>query len=195
MGYPYDGPTDLSGLRVLWHLPKIRRAILDTPPAIQLTLDYLLKRPDVDPARVELVGVSFGAFFTPVAAALDPRVTRLWLIHGAADPRRVLEQGLRTTVPYALPRALVAIAGNVVFAGPALAPERWVPRVAPRPVIMINASDDERLPPDAVETLYASARAPKERIWVAGQHLHPTRDDLIREIMDIVLSRAAEDTR
>ena len=60
---------------------------------------------------------------------------------------------------------------------------------------MINASDDERLPADAVETLHASAREPKEQIWVAGRHLHPAREELIRELMDIVLSRAAEGTR
>ena len=195
MGYPFDGPTDLSGVAVVWHLPAIRSAILDTPPAIHLALDYLLGRPEVDTTRVELVGVSFGAFFAPVATALDPRVTRLWLIHGAGDPRAVVRHGLRGTVPPALPRAIVASVANIVFAGPRLAPELWLPRVAPRPVVMINASEDERLPPEAVRALHASAREPMEQIWVAGQHLHPTRESLIRELMDIVLSRAADEAR
>jgi len=193
MGYPYDGPVDLSGLSVLRHLPEIRRAILDTPPAIQLVLDYLLERPEIDPARVELVGVSFGAFFAPAGAALDPRVTRLWLIHGAARPRAVLEHGLARYVRWCVPRKVIAAAANVAFAGPQLAPERWLPRVSPRPVVMISAADDESLPQDAVEALHASAREPKEQIRLPGRHVHPAREDVIRQLMDVVLERAAED--
>jgi len=193
MGYPYEGPLDVSGLAVLRHLAEIRRAILDTPPAVALTLDYLLARPDVDPARVELVGVSLGAFFAPAAAGLDPRVRRLWLVHGAARPREVLEHGLRRYIAWSPPRALVATAANLVFAGPQLAPGRWLPRVSPRPVIMISASDDESLPPDAVRALYANAREPKEQIWLPGRHVHPAREDVIRQLMDVVLERAGED--
>lgn len=192
MDYPYDGPLDVRGPAVLGRLPDIRRAILDTPPAIALALDYLLAAPEVDPERVELVGVSLGAFFAPVAAALDPRITRLWLVHGAARPREVLEHGLRRYVEWALPREIVAVAANVVFAGPQLAPERWLPRVSPRPVIMIGAAGDRSLPRDAVEALYASAREPKDRIRLPGRHVHPEREDVIRRIMDAVFERAAE---
>ena len=191
LGYPYEGPVDLAGLEILPHLPAIRSALLDTPPAIQLALDYLLRRPDVDPGRVELVGVSFGAFFAPAAAALDPRVTRLWLVHGAARPHDVLDHGLERWIPHDLPRAAVAAVANVVFAGPQLAPERWLPGVSPRPVVVISARDDESLPRAAVEALYESARPPKERIWLEGRHVHPQRPDIIRRIMDVVLERAA----
>ncbi len=195
MAYPYDGPLDMEGLAVLKHVPRIRRAFLDTPPAVQLALDHLLSRSDVDPTRVELVGVSFGAFFAPVAAALDRRITRLWLIHGAGRPYTLFEYGLRRFVPYRVPRALVAAVANVLAAGPRLAPELWVPQVAPRPVIMINAWDDERLPREAVEALYASAREPKEQIWLTGQHVQPNRQEVVRELVDIVLSRATEPPR
>ena len=193
VGYPYDGPMDVGGFTVLRHVPRIRRALADTPPAVQLALDYLLSRPDVDPSRVELVGVSLGAFLAPVAAALDPRVTRLWLLHGSARPYRVLERSLEPSIPYGAPRALIAAAANVAFYGPPLAPERWVPRLAPRPVIMINSRDDERLPAEGIEALYESAGAPKERIWVAGPHVHPDRRDLIDDLVDVMLSRAAQD--
>jgi dienelactone hydrolase len=195
IGYPYDGRMDVSGLEVVPQLPAIRRAILDTPPAVQLALDHLLARPDVDPRRVELVGVSLGAFVTPVAAVLEPRVTRLWLVHGAAQPRAVLEHGLRTHIDADLPRALVAAAANLVFAGPHLAPERWLADLHPRPVVIINASDEERLPPEAVASLYETAREPKELIWVSGAHLHPERPDLVEEIMDVVLSHASRGSR
>jgi hypothetical protein len=191
MGYPYAGPLDVRGLGIVPHLPEIRRAILDTPPALQVALDYLLSLPNVDPDRVELVGVSFGAFLAPVAAALDTRVTRLWLVHGAGNPRKVLEHGLRNSVPHTVPRVLLAAAAHVVFAGPRLAPERWLPAVAPRPVVIINTADDERLPREAVAALYASALEPREQIWLSGPHVHPNREDVVSELMGVVLSRAA----
>lgn len=192
MAYPYDGPVNIKGLAVLKYVPRIRRALLDTPPAVQLALDYLLSRSDVDPTRVELVGVSFGSFFAAVAAVLDQRVTRLWLIHGAGQPYTLFEHNLKRFVPHRAPRAVVAAVAYVLAAGPRLAPELWVPQVAPRPVIMINALDDERLPREAVEALYASAREPKEQIWLTGQHVQPNRQEVVRQLVDVVLSRAAE---
>ncbi len=142
--------------------------------------------------RVELVGVSFGAFFAPIAAALDQRVTRLWLIHGAGRPYTLFDYSLERYVPYSAPRALVAGVVNVLAGGPRLAPELWVPQVAPRPVIMINASDDERLPREPIYALHASALEPKEVIWLPGQHVQPNREEVVRQLMDVVLSHAAE---
>ena len=45
------------------------------------TVDYLLTRPDVDPARIGMYGVSRGAALGPQMLALEPRVTAaaLWL--------------------------------------------------------------------------------------------------------------------
>lgn len=192
VGYPFDGPVDIEGLAVLRYVPRIRRALLDTPSAVRLALDHLLSLPDIDPTRVELVGVSLGAFLAPVAAALDQRVTRLWLIHGSARPSDVLERGLEGAIPHAWPRATVAAVANVVFHGPALAPERWVPRVSPRPVIMINALEDERLPREAVQVLYESAHAPKEQIWLSGRHVGSDRPEAIERLVDVMLTRAAE---
>lgn len=38
------------------------------------SLDVLLQRPEVDPARVGMVGLSYGGYYTLVAAALDTRI-------------------------------------------------------------------------------------------------------------------------
>jgi len=193
VGYPYDGPLDVKGIAVARHVPRIRRALLDTPPGMQLALDYLLDRTGVDPQRVELVGVSFGAPFAAIAAALDQRVSRLWLVHGAGLPRTLIEHNLRASVPVAALRWPLAAIVNVVAAGPRLAPEVWLPRVAPRPVIMINAIDDERLPRRAVEALFASASQPKEQIWLPGQHVQSNRHDVVQSLVEVLLSRAMED--
>ena len=191
MAYPYDGDVRVKGLAVVPAVPRIRQALLDTPAAVFLAIDYLLTRPDVDPARVELVGASFGTPFATVAGALDPRVTRVWSVHGAGEPYTLMSHNLRKSVPWRPARALVAGLANILAAGPRLAPERWAPLVAPRDFIMINATEDERLPREAIMTLFDSARDPKELIWLPGLHVQSNRTEILQGLVRTVLQRAA----
>lgn len=41
---------------------------------ISRSLDVILKRPEVDPKRVAMVGLSYGGYYTLVTAALEPRI-------------------------------------------------------------------------------------------------------------------------
>jgi hypothetical protein len=192
--YPYRGRIDVKGLRVVPEVPAIRQALLDTPPAVMLALDYLRTRPDVDTTRVELLGASFGAPFATIAAALDERVTRLWILHGAANPHAIFDRGLERSVPYAPARSLVAGLATILSSAPRLDPARWVGRVSPREVIMVNALDDERIPRSAVELLYDSAREPKEIHWLPGKHMQRNRREVLTALVDTVMSLAARDT-
>jgi hypothetical protein len=192
--YPYHGAPNPKGVAVAGQVPAIRRAILDTPPAILLALDYLLGEPDVDTTRVEIIGASFGAPFGAIAAALDKRVTRLWLLHGAADPYRLLEHNLERYVGFGPLRATLAAIANVLIAGPRLDPARWVPEVSPRQVIMINALEDERIPRPLVDKLFTSAREPKEQYWLPGQHMQRNRREILTALVDTVMSLARRDT-
>jgi fermentation-respiration switch protein FrsA (DUF1100 family) len=194
LSYPYrDDPTKLHGPRVLLAVPAARAAILDTPPAILLALDHLLAQPYVDPRRVEFVGVSLGATFAVVAGALDPRCRRVWSVHGAGDLRLLIASGLRRTIPWAPLREEVAALAYLCGAGPSVAPERWVGRIAPRPFVMLNGRDDERLPRRAILALYDRAREPKELVWLAGPHVEPERRQVVEDLVDRVLRRVVEE--
>src|SRR5688572_5664367 len=98
--YPFDGDQDAKGLALLAQVPAIRRAFYATPPAVSLALDHLLSLPRIDSTRIELVGASFGAPFATIAAARDPRVSRLWIAHGGGRPLLMIARGLEPEIPF-----------------------------------------------------------------------------------------------
>ena len=186
LSYPFEGDPRPETATFLREIPKIRAAFLDTPPAIMIALDYLVRRADVDRARVEAVGVSLGAPFVTIAGALDPRITRVWVLHGSGGSFAPLEMTMRRTIGFAPLRWTAAAIANVIIAGPRLAPERWVARIAPRPFVMVSAEGDERLPRAAVDKLYRAAREPKRMIWMPGEHVHADTAT-IRRLAEVVL--------
>ncbi len=189
LSYPYEGSSRLKGWAVVRAVPKIRRALRDTPPAVMLALDFLLEQPYVDPTRVELVGVSLGAPFACIAGALDERFARVWSIDGAGDLLALLDHNLEGRIPFDPARAIVTRLAHVAAGGAGLAPERWVGRIAPREIVMVNAEEDERLPRACIDCLHSAAREPKDVIWRPGLHVEPSRTEIVQGLLAVVLAR------
>lgn len=189
LSYPFAEIPYRDWLPLLAALPDIQRGILDTPSAVLLALDYLLARPDLDPDRVELVGVSFGAYLAAVPATLDPRVDRLWLIHGSADPATVITHGLEGRVPTPWLRGLVGTYLARIAGAPHLAPEHWLQRYGERPLVVISAAADESLPPAAVRALHELVPDAAEVLWTPGDHVHPKRPATMDLLSGMILER------
>jgi pimeloyl-ACP methyl ester carboxylesterase len=68
-----------------------RPFLLDNVADLVLVLDHLSSRPDVDPARIGMAGVSLGAMHTWLCAALDDRVAAAAPIIGVQNFRWALE--------------------------------------------------------------------------------------------------------
>lgn len=188
LSYPYEGSPRPDALTFLRDIPRIRKAFLDTPPAVMLAIDYLRRRPDVDTTRVEAIGVSLGAPFICVAGALDKRITRVWALHGSGGSYTPLQAQMRREIPFAPLRVVAAGVANVIINGPRLDPVRWVADISPRPFVMVNASEDERLPRPAIDALFQAAREPKEQVWMSGLHVHADRETITR-LVSIVMDR------
>ena len=182
-------PTHLRRIDRLVDAFEARRAVVDTPPALMLGVDYLRSLPYVDPERIELLGVSLGAPLVCVAGALDERVCRVWSMYGGATPMLLFDQGLKKNIGFAPVRRPVAWLIAALSHGFTLAPERWVGRIAPRPFVMVNADGDERIPRECVELLYESAGDPKELIWIEGGHLDKHDVEQVVRLVELMLSR------
>jgi len=70
----------------------LRQAVLDT----RRGLDYLAQRPDIDPQRLGVSGISLGGVLSGVVAGVDPRVKVILTLVGGADFARGFWNGLLT---------------------------------------------------------------------------------------------------
>jgi dienelactone hydrolase len=193
LSYPFVGDPTVKDLEAVLQLPRIQRALLDTVPALLLATDYLLGQPYIDGKRLELVGVSLGAFLVSPAGVLDERIRRVWIVHGAGNPAQVIDYALRDDVRIRPLRRMIAALLTGLAGGRYLAPERWVGRMSPRPVIVINAKGDESLPRASVAALHAALQEPFEIIWTAGTHVQPNRADVIELISAQILQRVSQE--
>lgn len=185
LDYPAELPYQIRLRDAMLHSGRLRRAAERIPALFSLGAAYLRSRPDVDGGRIAIAATSFAVPFATIAAAADTTFREVALIYGAGDLPAVLAANLGTK-PRAL-RGAAAWLATRPFAR--LAPERFVGRIAPRPIIMVNGIDDPQMPREAVRRLYDAARPPKSIIWLRTGHLEPTDSALIRSLVDTAFAR------
>jgi uncharacterized protein len=147
--------------------PQIRRRLATKPAFVaqcvaDLTagVDLLATTPGVDPARIGYAGFSLGGMLGTVFVAGEPRIhAAAIVIAGSFAYLRYWERGA-TEEDRARRRAAAEATDPVFFAA----------AIAPRPFLMVNTTDDPVFPREAVETLFAAAREPKELRWRPGTH-------------------------
>jgi dienelactone hydrolase len=168
LDYPYEGKKEkLSAGEFLGSIGRMRRAVIHTVPAAMLAVDYLLTREDVDGRRITVVGGSVGAVFAPAVAAADARIAAAAMLFGAADLQALMSANLD------MPGVL---AGPVAWLGAVLTspvePAKYVGRISPRPVFMLNGTGDPRMPEHCSRRLHEAARDPKTIRWIDAGHVN-----------------------
>ena len=183
--YPAELPYAVELSDFLFHSRTLRDAARTIPSAFSLGAAYLAQRGDVDSTRVAIAATSFAVPFAVIAAAADDRFRNVALIYGAGDLSSVLAANL-PSVPRPLRRA---VASGAMHSFEDFSPERFVGRIAPRPVLMVNGMDDPQMPETAVRHLYEAAQEPKTMIWLRTGHLMPTDSALIGSLIDTAFAR------
>ncbi len=133
-------------------------------------IDWLARRPEVDPGRLGALGFSMGGMETVRVAATDPRLQAVVLsgtrpdakasphwIHWAPDPLHSLpiEWAARY---YGWPQGRIR-------------PIELVGRIAPRAVFLIGGTEDTNANPQMMAQMCAAAGSPKE-CWVVPGASH-----------------------
>jgi len=137
-----------------------RDMLLAWPKDVGRALDYLETRPDIDSRRVGYYGLSLGAAFGPVVAAVEPRLRALVLVGDGLDNEEI---------------------------APEVDQFNYAPHVR-APVLMINGSHDFLFPPEtSQEPLFRLFTMPddqKRHYVFEGGHVPPRMQEVARETLD-----------
>jgi fermentation-respiration switch protein FrsA (DUF1100 family) len=184
--YPAVLPDELAPRALLPALRAIRGSALRMPGLLSGGAAWLARRRSVDRNRIVLVGVSYGVPFAAAAGA-DTIFRGVALHHGGAD----LALLLRTNLPLENRLLRWGVARFGAWYLRALDPARHVGRISPRPLLLINGTDDHIVPRASAEAMLAAARAPVRQIWLARGHLMPDEPLHMRELADSTISHFA----
>ena len=119
----------------------------------QCALAVLLSRPEVDPARIGMTGASGGGYNTWITAALDDRIQVAVPVVGTSDFLEQI-QVTRSLDWYHAEEHCHFVPGLIRYANN----HEFVAIVAPRPLLIVSASQDESFPVDGVRRIAAYAR-------------------------------------
>lgn len=120
---------------------------------VRRSFDLLVAERRADPKRVALLGHSRGAIAASIAGAVENRFAAVALLF--AGHFDALETGHL----------------------PAACPANYIVRIAPRPLLMVNATQDSDMIRDrSVEPLFKAAKQPKQIIWTNGGHSFMTEE-------------------
>jgi fermentation-respiration switch protein FrsA (DUF1100 family) len=130
---------------------------------LERAFDALVSIEGIDPDRMAYAGFRLGALVGAAFCALDPR-----------------------------PRAAVLALGGAGLTLPDIDPAAYVARFAPRPLLLVNAACDARVPREAAEALARAARDPVKQLWFdGGDELPEAATSAIWEFLASALGLAA----
>jgi pimeloyl-ACP methyl ester carboxylesterase len=153
---------------------------------VQAALAYVKTRCDADPRGVGLFGISKGGSAGLIAAAEDSYI-RCFVTDGVFATRSTMVPYMRKWVAIVSDRFLIQkllptwYYGIIADTGlrrieqqsgcrfPHL--ERALPRLAPRPILMIHGGSDTYIKPEMAQKLFGLARGPKE-LWIVDGAKH-----------------------
>lgn len=134
-------------------------------------LDYLAQRPDVDPSRMGIAGISLGGVMSGVVAGVDPRVKVVLTLVGGADFPKDIWDGVLTRP---IRRQILQSGYTYQTYSAAMAPidsSTWLPQkhFNPDDVLMINGHYDTVILPNQAKLL-ARDFGGTHIVWLASGH-------------------------
>ena len=131
---------------------------------------WLASRPEVDPSRLGITGISLGGIVSAVAAAVDPTLNRAALLLAGGDLARILWE-MPEAATY---RKLWAQSGRTQADLKAVTdpfdPLTYADRLVGKRLLMIAGNADEVVPPESTRALWSAAGRPKILWYDCGHY-------------------------
>jgi dienelactone hydrolase len=163
---PAEGRVRLLSADVPHTLAAIRQTVLDNRCAVA----WLESRPEIDKAKLGIHGTSLGSFMAALTAAAEPRINKVSLLLGG---------GGLVDAYYEHPRAKPFFAALALFGGDKETIKRVIAPADPityadalkkRDLLMIAASKDDVVPPEAAKALW-EATGKQKIVWLNATHV------------------------
>lgn len=151
---------------------------------LKAVIDYLWALPEVDRSHLSLLGFSGGAAVSIYVASQDDRVSSIvtcacpaefTFFTETADPQSVIEhfRSIGTIRDKDFPRSSEEWLSGFKL----ISPIKYVAKIAPRPLLLVQGSEDEVVEVGHAYRLYDRAGEPKQIIIIAGAGHRLRQDD------------------
>ena len=154
-----------------WFVSELQESLASSVHDVQMILNYLSKRDDLDMSRVGMFGTGSGATIAILAAAVDPRIQTIDLLEPWGDwPNWLAKSSIipeNERANYLKPAFLKKIAP--------LDPVQWLPQLKTEHIRLQNISDDT-VTPKIVQEKIEVAAPPQAKIqhFETGQRFYNT---------------------
>ena len=173
---PYYGPRGLPGKgpNALAEDPKLfLGAIKQSGEDVRRTVDLLASRPEINPKRIGITGISLGGIVAASAAGAEPRLHRAGLLLTGGDLPRIIHHARETRMLSKMIRQLPPADRAEVKKMIALVdPLHFAPALRDRArdgrVLMLNAAEDEVVPRECTEKLAKALGIADRVVWLEG---------------------------
>lgn len=142
----------LTGKYKYWSRDIIIQTVFDLRRAV----DFIETREELDAQRIGYYGISLGGITGTIFCGIDNRI-KVPIVALAGGQLNLLYEK----------EALTKEAKDFVSI---IEPLNFVKKIAPRPFLMLNAKNDEIVPPLMSTLLFNEAQEPKEIIWYDAKH-------------------------
>ncbi|MCC7494519.1 MAG: alpha/beta fold hydrolase [Fimbriimonadaceae bacterium] len=170
----YHGTRRVEGKNVVGDPQALQAVFTQTVIDYRVAMDYLATRPELDATRVGVAGMSMGAMQGTILTALEPKIKTAMLAVGGGDWISLLRES-----PAPFVKAVRDANPNTDWETlrpllDPIDPVNFASRLGKRPILLMNATNDEIIPKRCADTLHAAAVGePLEKIWLPSGHQLP----------------------
>ncbi len=150
--HTYDYEFDLTEGYKYWTRDVVSQTVFDLRRAV----DFIHRNDQVDPQRIGYMGISLGGIIGTVFCAVEERIKVPVIILAGGNLNLMF--------------GMDAFSAQTKDFLSIIDPINFVESIAPRPFLMINAENDDVIPPITSKLLYKRAGKPKKIIWYPAKH-------------------------